>query len=130
MFFAVSLFTVILQVLLIEYGGEFMKTSPINIQLWLDSIFLGVFTIPLGVLTRFLCPISEHPDCYFDNGQGDKEEEGRLRSSSGVLTYSSSGKYTASDNSDLSELDKSPGKGEGYRTKQAMEISPSKVMPL
>eukprot|EP01035_Chromulina_nebulosa_P017353 gene17353-22900_t len=46
-------------------GGNFMKTTPISITLWISSILLGFGSMIVGVLMRFI-PISEDPESFFD----------------------------------------------------------------
>jgi len=140
-----------LQILLIEYGGDFMKTSPISVTLWINSIVLGCVTIPLGFLTRLLFPVNENPDSYFDNkiGQLEPDVEGRLRTvsysgtNSGMYKPNSScgngnGNNEADDNSGASnsnELDQSPreaasDKPAATAQTSTFEMSPVKVLPV
>jgi hypothetical protein len=66
MFFAVSIFTIGCQVLLIEFGGDFMKTTPLSLDLWVVTIIIGFFTLPVGFLMRLCFPVDEDPESYFD----------------------------------------------------------------
>ena len=72
-FIAVSLVTVALQVMLIEVGGEFMQTSPLTGSQWLITILLGLISVPVGVLMRFI-PVEEDPDSFFDQTSGQVVE--------------------------------------------------------
>jgi magnesium-transporting ATPase (P-type) len=68
-FLGVTVVTIALQIMLVEVGGEFIKTSPLTISQWLITIGLALITFPIGVLMRFI-PVEEDPDCFFDNGAG------------------------------------------------------------
>lgn len=65
-FLAVSVITFGMQIMLVEVGGEFLKTTPLNIQQWLVTIALGAIAVPIGVLMRFI-PVKEDPNSFFDN---------------------------------------------------------------
>ena len=65
-FLGVTVVTVGLQILLIELGGEFMKTSPLNLNQWLWSVGFGLMSFPVGIMMRFI-PVEEDPDSFFDN---------------------------------------------------------------
>jgi magnesium-transporting ATPase (P-type) len=47
-FLLVSLVTAGFQIILVEYGGEFLKTSPLNLYQWVVTILLGAVSIPIG----------------------------------------------------------------------------------
>jgi magnesium-transporting ATPase (P-type) len=64
-FIGVTILTVLLQIMLIEAGGEFMKTSPLTGSQWLITIGLGLISFPVGILMRFF-PCEEDPDTFFD----------------------------------------------------------------
>ncbi len=70
-FLGVSLFTLGCQVFLIEVGGEFLKTSHLNIYQWLITIGLGAASMIVGVLMRFI-PVKEDPNCFFDSIKHDQ----------------------------------------------------------
>ncbi len=65
-FLIVSVITFGTQIMLIEVGGEFLKTQPLSINEWLITIALGAIGLPLGVLMRFI-PVKEDPNSFFDN---------------------------------------------------------------
>jgi magnesium-transporting ATPase (P-type) len=67
-FLFVTVFSFSTQIMLIEVGGEFVKTSPLTINQWLITIALGAISLPVGVLMR-LFPMTEDPDSFFDNSQ-------------------------------------------------------------
>jgi hypothetical protein len=70
----VTIFTVGLQIILVEFGGEFMKTSPLTMNQWLVTILLGLGALPVGILMRFY-PMEEDPDCFFDNSKIFKKKD-------------------------------------------------------
>jgi len=72
-FLAVTALTVGLQIMLIEVGGAFIKTSPLNASQWLITIALALFTFPIGVLMRFI-PVEEDPRDFFDNTPSDHQD--------------------------------------------------------
>jgi hypothetical protein len=67
-FLGVSMFTLGAQIFLIELGGEFLKTSPLNLTQWLITIALGAIGLPIGVLMRYI-PVKEDPNSFFDNSR-------------------------------------------------------------
>ena len=66
---AVTLFSAGMQVLLVEVGGEFVKTSPLNAIEWLVTIALGALSLIVCWLSRFI-PIEEDPNSYFEHIDG------------------------------------------------------------
>ena len=109
-FLMVSLVTLGCQIFLIEVGGEFLKTSPLNLEQWLITIALGAIGLPLGVVMRWI-PVKEDPNSFFDNtrvedalhhhypesphngesGKGDHGKEGQLSPSSAPLLKGDTG---------------------------------------
>jgi Ca2+-transporting ATPase len=65
MFTLVILLTVGLQILLVQFGGEFVKTTPLSGQQWLITVLLGAVGLPVGMLSRCL-PITEDPNSFYD----------------------------------------------------------------
>ncbi|RYG66524.1 hypothetical protein EON64_09580, partial [archaeon] len=72
-FLCVSIVTIGLQIILIEFGGEFLKTSPLTATQWLITVALGAIGLPIGVLMR-LIPVKEDPASFFDNSGHLPEE--------------------------------------------------------
>jgi len=64
-FLYVSLFTIGAQVFLIELGGDYVKTSHLNVYTWLICIGLGLGVFVVGFLMR-LIPIKEDPAAFFE----------------------------------------------------------------
>jgi magnesium-transporting ATPase (P-type) len=65
-FAGVIFITLCFQILLIEFGDEFVKTAPLTWDQWLVSVALGAIGLPVGVLMRFI-PVQEDPHSFFDN---------------------------------------------------------------
>ena len=87
MFFAVSLFTVGCQIILVEFGGEFMRTSSLDLRLWIITIIIGSVTLLVGFLTRLCLPVDEDPNAYFDVALSAEEEA----NDGGVITADKAG---------------------------------------
>ena len=64
MFMFVSLVSVALQVMLVQVGGEWVKTSPLNVEQWFGTIAIGAIGIPIGMLQRFI-PVEEDEGTFF-----------------------------------------------------------------
>ena len=62
-FIGVIVVTIGLQILIVEFGGEFTSTTGLTLEHWGWSIFLGCFTTPVGVLMRFI-PVKEDPKSF------------------------------------------------------------------
>lgn len=62
-FLGVTAATIGLQIMLIEVGGEFIKTSPLSLELWGYSVLMGFLSLPVGVLMRYI-PVDEDPDTF------------------------------------------------------------------
>jgi magnesium-transporting ATPase (P-type) len=67
-FIAVSVVTLGFQILLIELSGEFLKVSPLNTSHWLITAGIGVGSLVVGIIMRWL-PVSEDPESFFDNSK-------------------------------------------------------------
>ncbi|KAL3668044.1 hypothetical protein V7S43_006914 [Phytophthora oleae] len=63
LFIMIIFITLIVQVLLAELGGDFIKTSGISFTHWLVCIGLGALSLPVGVIMRFI-PVQESPDAF------------------------------------------------------------------
>ena len=64
------------QLLLVEFGGDFVRTSPLSLWQWIISVLIGSLSIPMGVLMRMLVPVQEDPDSFFTHAKdlGGQEE--------------------------------------------------------
>lgn len=66
-FLSVLVVSAALQVLLVFFGGEFVKTTPLSGRNWGLSIGFAAISFVVGVLMRFI-PVKEDPETFFDNG--------------------------------------------------------------
>ena len=64
------------QLLLVEFGGDFVRTSPLSLWQWIISVLIGSLSIPMGVLMRLLVSVQEDPDSFFTHAKdlGGEEE--------------------------------------------------------
>lgn len=92
MFLFVSLVTFGLQIFLVEVGGDFVKTSSLNVSQWLITIALGFLGIIIGIAMRFF-PIAEDPNSFFilpgsliDVGKKENKESIK-KANMEILTY-------------------------------------------
>jgi len=61
-FIGVVFFTVVVQVLIVEFGGQFSNTVPLNLIQWVFCIVIGSISLPIGMLLRFIpVPKEEGP---------------------------------------------------------------------
>jgi magnesium-transporting ATPase (P-type) len=63
MFIGVSIFTGLLQVMLVEVGGDFSKTTGLNVVQWFVCIALGSLSLVVGFLMRFIS-VTEDPESF------------------------------------------------------------------
>jgi magnesium-transporting ATPase (P-type) len=63
MFLMVIAFTVIAQWFIVEYGGDFTQTYPLNWEEWKITVVLGAGSVPVGFLMR-LIPVAEDPSTF------------------------------------------------------------------
>jgi magnesium-transporting ATPase (P-type) len=53
-FSAVLIFTIVIQILVVEFGGIFTNTVHLPLNLWVWSLVLGLLSIPFGFLLRMI----------------------------------------------------------------------------
>jgi magnesium-transporting ATPase (P-type) len=58
LFIGIILFTIVSQFLIVEYGGDFVKTTHLNQMQWLKCVVLGALSLPVGGLMR-LIPVKD-----------------------------------------------------------------------
>jgi Ca2+-transporting ATPase len=63
MFLVVIIFTVIAQWLIVEFGGDFTQTYPLNYEEWKITVGLGAISLPVGFFMR-LIPVMEDPETF------------------------------------------------------------------
>lgn len=66
-FISVIAITVTLQYLIVTYGGDFSRTSPLSLEQWGITVAMGLVAFPVGFLMRFI-PISEADEDFFIPG--------------------------------------------------------------
>jgi magnesium-transporting ATPase (P-type) len=62
-FVGVIIFTVVLQVFLVQFTGVFTKTSPLSASQWLITTAMGFISIPVGIIMRWI-PVEEDPENF------------------------------------------------------------------
>lgn len=63
-FMGVTTFSIAAQVIMVFYGGEWIQTSPLNAVQFFSSTALGLGSIVVGFIMRFI-PIKESEDSFF-----------------------------------------------------------------
>jgi len=63
LFIGIAIFTCIGQYVLVEFGGDFVRTTSLTHDQWLKSFLLGALTLPLGGLMR-LIPVEDSESDY------------------------------------------------------------------
>jgi P-type Ca2+ transporter type 2C len=63
MFLMVIFFTVMAQLLIVEYGGDFTQTHPLDSEEWKFTVTLGAGSIPVGFAMRMI-PVTEDPASF------------------------------------------------------------------
>ena len=57
-FVGIIIATIVTQIVLVQYGGDFVKTTPLSVDQWVSTILLGALSLPVGAVMRCL-PASE-----------------------------------------------------------------------
>lgn len=65
--------TIVVQVILVEFGGNFTSTAPLPWDKWLTCIGLGALSIPIGLLIRFI-PVPEEKHEKKEKREKNEEE--------------------------------------------------------
>jgi magnesium-transporting ATPase (P-type) len=103
-FIGVIIITITLQILLVEFGGEFVETSELSATQWVGTVFLAMLTWPVGVFMRFI-PVDEDPASFSShdtsnwNNSEDINDDKKSR-------YKDSGKVTLLNNTENVLLEK------------------------
>lgn len=63
LFVAIIMFTVFAQFFIVELGGEFVRTVPLNSAQWYKCILIGALSLPVGAMMRLL-PIENSEDDF------------------------------------------------------------------
>lgn len=62
-----------MQLFLVYLGGEFVKTSPLTLDQWIATVVLGSFSLPLGIMMRWV-PVEEDPESFFESADAGRAE--------------------------------------------------------
>ena len=73
-FIIISVLTIICQVLIIQFGGEFINTKPLTLIQWVYTVLLAFIGIPVGILMRWI-PIQDDPENYFCRDAFDIDDD-------------------------------------------------------
>lgn len=65
-FIGVIILTTFLQYLIVTFGGEFTRTSPLTADQWMKTVGFGLISIPVGFLMRFFPVTEAEEDFFFD----------------------------------------------------------------
>ena len=63
-FLGIIVITVVFQVLIVSFGGDWVETSPLKWEHWLVSVGFAALTLPVGILMRFIPPTEEDPTSF------------------------------------------------------------------
>jgi hypothetical protein len=65
LFLGILLFTVVAQYGIVEFGGDFVRTTPLTQEQWIKCVLLGSLSLPLGGLMR-LIPVADSDSDFAD----------------------------------------------------------------
>jgi Ca2+-transporting ATPase len=69
---------IVVQILIVEFGGEVFKTTPISPAMWAVGIFISMVSLLLGIIVRLL------PDCWENKEKATKNTPSILEYSRGL----------------------------------------------
>ena len=72
MFTLIIIITCLLQIVVVEVGGDFTETDPLSWREWLLCVALGALAFPVGVLMRFI-PVTEDPASFAGDTSSSSE---------------------------------------------------------
>lgn len=58
-FLAVMVFTVVVQALIVQFGGEITSTIPLDCDGWMYSIVVGAICIPYGIVSKLVVRVED-----------------------------------------------------------------------
>ena len=90
LFFAVSIFSALAQVLMVQYGGRFTSTTPLTVEQTLLTIAMGAASVLVGMAMRFI-PVEEDPSSFY--GSPDVETVGIWQQITDCCSYSGENEY-------------------------------------
>lgn len=104
-FILVLFITVICQYIIVTFGGEFTRTSPLTQEQWLATILFGLSAFPVGLLMRFIPVKEDENDFFYDttgisNAFNDSGSfKGKQHSGYGQVDMSENGRISLSSHS-------------------------------
>jgi P-type Ca2+ transporter type 2C len=93
-FLMISAVTVAGQYLLVQHGGDFVKTMPLSPDIWFKCILLASLTLPVGGLMRLL-PIPERKDDLITPNKLMSHHTRHLEGDTGAGQTKGSSKYVS-----------------------------------
>jgi hypothetical protein len=63
LFLGIIVITVGLQILIVQFGGDFTSTTGLVLEHWGWSILMGFGSFPVGIIMRFV-PVKEDPESF------------------------------------------------------------------
>ena len=48
LFLLIIVITIVIQYIIIQYGGDFVHTTPLNVEQWVKCVLIGSLSLPLG----------------------------------------------------------------------------------
>lgn len=79
-FLGVIVLTTVLQYLIVTFGGEFTRTSPLTADQWVETVAFGLISLPVGFIMRFV-PVVESEDSFFSEEMSMDSTRGSYDSS-------------------------------------------------
>ncbi len=81
LFLGIIVATIIIQVLLVQYGGQPMRTAPLTNNEHILCIVIGLFSMVQGVIVKAILPVSWFEGLAFkETPMTDEEEKGSFTS--------------------------------------------------
>ena len=73
-FIFIFFLTVAMQIIIVEWGGKFVKTTPMPIELWAWSTLMGLLSLPVALFLKIVFPIQEAESTFFGYTLPDEKE--------------------------------------------------------
>lgn len=73
-FLFIFFLTVALQIIIVEFGGKFVKTTSLPVELWAWATLFGFLSLPIGLLLKIFIPIKEAESTFFGYTLPDEKE--------------------------------------------------------
>jgi P-type Ca2+ transporter type 2C len=102
-FLGILVFIVVAQALMVEFGGDFVRTVPLTMDHWQKCILLGAMSLPIGGLMR-LIPVKENESDFAEvsplilaSAEANKQQGEKEKSASGAGANKSKTEEDTSD---------------------------------